>query len=68
MPVILSCCIHKWEMGSVHYCHELEDHWGEVLCCPPGIVAEKLVIGWVCVSISQAGMRLENVLGTFAKG
>ena len=55
-------------MGSVHYCHELEDHcqWDEILCFLPGILAEKLRlgIGWGCVSISQAGMRLENLLGT----
>ena len=51
-------------MGSVHYCHETEDHWGDILCCLPGILAEKLGIGCDCVSISQAGMRLENLLGT----
>jgi hypothetical protein len=62
MTVIISCRIHKWEMGSIHYCHhdELENHWGELLYCLP----EKLRIGWGCVSISQAGMRLENLLGT----
>ena len=64
MTVILSCGVHKWGVGSVHYGHELEDHWDEILCCLPGILAEKLGIGWGCVSISQAGMRLENLLGT----
>jgi hypothetical protein len=52
MTVILSCEIHKWEMGSVHYCHELENHWGDILCYLPGILTEKLEIGWDCVSIS----------------
>jgi hypothetical protein len=64
MTVILSCTVHKWDIGSVHYCHELEDYWGEILCCLPGILAEKLGIGWSCVSIGQAGKRLENLLGT----
>jgi hypothetical protein len=66
MNVILSCGIHKREMGSVHYCQELENHWGDILCYLPGILAEKLCIGWDCVSISQTGMRLENLLGTSA--
>jgi hypothetical protein len=48
MTVILSCGIHKQEMGSVHYCHELENHWGDILCYLPGILAEKLEIGWDC--------------------
>ena len=66
MNVILSCGVHnlKWGMSNVHYCHVLEDHWGEILYCLPGILAEKLGIGWSCVSICQAGMRLENLLGT----
>ena len=64
MTVILSYKVHLWEMGSVHYCNELEYHWGEILCCLPGISAEKLRIGWGCVSLCQAGMRLENLLGT----
>ncbi len=51
-------------MDSVHYCHELENHWGDIICYLPGILAEKLEIGWDCVSISQAGMRLENLLET----
>ena len=57
MTVILSCGIHKREMGSVHYCHELEtwNQLGDILCYLPGILAEKLEIGWDCVSISQAG-------------
>jgi hypothetical protein len=55
-------------MGSVHYCHELEtwNQLGDILCYLPGILAEKLEIGWDCVSISQAKMRLEN-LGTEIK-
>jgi hypothetical protein len=63
MTVILSCGVHKREMGSVHYCQELENHWGDILGYLPGILAEKLGIGWDCVSISQAGLRLENLLG-----
>jgi hypothetical protein len=67
MPVILSCRVHKWEMGSVLYCHELDYHLGEILCCLSGILSEKLGNGWGFVSINQAGMRLENLLGTPAK-
>jgi hypothetical protein len=64
MTVILSFGIHKREMGSVHHCHELENHWGDILCYLPGILTEKLGICWDCVSTSQAGTRLENLLGT----
>ena len=60
--MILSCGVHKWG-GSVHYCRELVDHRGEILNCP-GILAENFGIGWCCVSIIQAGMKLETLLGT----